>query len=211
LILTEFDLHTHHHTHERAIFNRIFGQKHPETALYSAGLHPWYLTENTFDAAQQWLLQQTAQPQCVAVGEAGLDKICDTDWDLQLRAFEVCIETAISLKKPLVIHCVRAYEAVLAIKKTWNNKGGDAIPWIFHGFNKKPEVAEMLLRAGTYLSFGAAILSHDGPAARSLRICPPGHYFFETDDRADVEIGAVYEAAREILGAAFIEPRLKGI
>lgn len=102
-------------------------------------------------------------------------------------------------QKPLIIHCVRAYEEVLAIKKEWGTQG-DVIPWIFHGFNKKPAVAQMLLRAGAYLSFGAALLVPGSPAAQSLAICPPGRYFLETDDRNDVSIAAVYAAAAAILG-----------
>ncbi len=202
-----FDLHTHNHTHANAVFNRIYGHAYPDTALYSAGLHPWHITEATFEAAKFWLDAQARQPQCVAVGEAGLDKICTTDWDLQLRAFNHCIRLAIALRKPLVIHCVRAYDEVLALKKNYG-AAGDAIPWIFHGFNKKPQVADMLLRAGASLSFGAAILDTEGTAAESLRNCPSGRYFFETDDRADVTIEAVYAAAMAILGDGFVPPVL---
>lgn len=196
--MTPFDLHTHHGTGENAIFSRSFGRPYPESARFSAGLHPWYLTSDTFEAAVEWLQEQVALPHCAAVGEAGLDKICTTDWTVQERAFRHCIGVAVAHQKPLIIHCVRAYEEVLALKKEWGTQG-DTIPWIFHGFNKKPAVAQMLLRAGAYLSFGAALLVPDSPAAQSLAICPPGRYFLETDDRSDVSIAAVYAAAAAIL------------
>ena len=200
-----FDLHTHYASAYPAIVNRSYGRAFPDSALYSAGLHPWYVSNDTMNEAMEWMEAQVQFPQCKAIGETGLDKRCDTDWILQEKAFVFCVEMALVHQKPLILHGVRAYDEILAVKKKWGKKGAQ-VPWIFHGFNKKPAVAEMLLRAGAHLSFGAAILQKDSPAAQSLKICPTGRYYFETDDQPDIDLADIYQAARAILGAGFEEP-----
>jgi TatD DNase family protein len=204
------DLHTHHNPtseHVTAIVNRSFGRPYPSSPLYSAGLHPWYLSEETMPEARGWLMAQVKDPTCKAVGETGLDKACKTDWDLQMEAFEFCVETAVDARKPLIIHCVRAFEEVLEMKKKYG-RAHESVRWIFHGFNKNPAVAEMLLKAGAYLSFGAAILNSKSPAAQSLRICPDDRFFLETDDLENVDAEAIYEAAAVIRGKGFVPPAL---
>lgn len=57
----------------------------------------------------------------------------------------------------------------------------------------------MLLRAGCYLSFGAAMFRQKSHAAESLRTTPLDRLFLETDDAA-ISIEAVYERAAMILG-----------
>jgi TatD DNase family protein len=166
---------------------------------FSAGLHPWFLDKSTLQDAKNWLQTQLTIPGCVAVGEAGLDKICDTDWQLQLEAFAFCVEIANTSSKPLVIHCVRAFEEVLSFK----NKA--TVPWIFHGFNKKQTVADRLLKAGAYLSFGAALLLPESPAAAALRTCPEDQFFLETDDQEVYSIADIYRAAALMRGVSVPE------
>jgi TatD DNase family protein len=196
------DLHTHHAPPPgtQAIVNRSYGRPFPETPWFSAGLHPWYLEGMDLGAALEWVGEQAKLPGCKAIGEAGLDRVCATEWALQERAFAGCIELALAHRLDLIIHCVRAFEEVLFWKKKVDNAG--EIKWIFHGFNRKPDLAQRLLDAGCYLSFGAAILRPDSPAAQSLRHCPEGRYFLETDDRADVAIEQVYAAAAQLRAAA---------
>lgn len=166
---------------------------------FSAGLHPWFLDKATLQDAKNWLQTQLTIPGCVAVGEAGLDKICDTDWQLQLEAFAFCVEMANQFSKPLVIHCVRAFEEVLSFK----NKA--TVPWIFHGFNKKQTVADRLLKAGAHLSFGAALLQPGSPAQEVLKNCPEDRFFLETDDQEVYTIADIYRAAALIRGVSVAE------
>ncbi len=197
-----YDIHTHVAPADgpvTAIVNRYWPGETVAPGLYSAGLHPWYVQEGALDKATKWLLEQSASHHCVVIGEAGLDKITSTNWDLQLQAFEVCIECAVALQKPLIIHCVRAYDEVLAIKRRWDRHDRQ-VPWIFHGFNKKESVARQILDAGACLSFGAALLNPRFPAADALRICPEDRFFLETDDQTEVSIAAVYAAAAGIKG-----------
>lgn len=205
------NFHTHHPTLSKGcleIESVYFGQEKPYVSpLRSVGLHPWYLEGIDLDAAADWMRTQVALPATCAIGEAGLDKACKTPWDLQVRAFKHCVELSEAVDKPLILHCVRAYSETIALKREWKANQN----WIFHGFDKNPATAAMLLRAGCLLSFGAVLLRERSHAAESLRIAPPDCFFLETDD-ARVGIEAVYERAAAIRGTekANLEKLLEG-
>lgn len=194
-----FNLHTHYPTLSPGVLeieSVRYGQPQaPTSARRSIGLHPWFLKENDLPAAQIWLIEQAAGPDTVAIGEAGLDKVAYTDWPTQLTAFQYCIEASETFGKPLVIHCVRAYSEILALKK----RHAPTQPWIFHGFDKNPKVAESLLVAGCWLSFGAALFRPNSHAARALQHTPAKRFFLETD-APELSIGVVYERAAQLRG-----------
>lgn len=162
--------------------------------LYSAGLHPWFLTEMSLNSDLEWLRSHAAN--AIAIGEAGLDKLVNVPASLQMAAFRACIVVSEESGKPLIIHCVKAFDAVIALKKGLK----PAQPWIIHGFDKHPQVAGELLRAGCYLSFGKALFNDRSHAARSLQAVPADRFFLETDDARDLEIEAVYVRAARIRG-----------
>lgn len=192
-----FNAHTHFSAHdagETGIVGIFFTQKpEPEAPYRSYGLHPRYLPEADLSPALAWLNDRL--PGAVAVGEAGLDKLCNTPWERQVEAFNRCIEAAAQYNLPIIIHCVRAYDEVLAQLK----KHAFKQPVIFHGFDKHPNTARQLLAAGCYLSFGSALFRENSHAAEALRACPEGRYFLETDMGA-VALGDVYKQAAEVRG-----------
>ena len=98
--------------------------------------------------------------------------LAEQGWDLQVKVFEEQIRVSEELKKPLIIHCVRAWEELIAIRK----KCAPSMPWIIHGFRKKGEQAEQLLKQGFYLSFG----EHFQESA--LRKAWPERLLIETDE-----------------------------
>lgn len=199
------NIHTHFPTGHLAVLeveNLYFGQAPSgKSPFLSVGLHPWFLKPENMDAALAWLEKQAALPGVVAIGEAGLDKVCDTSWGLQEQAFRWCIDISERVKKPLVIHCVRAHNEVVRLKKELK----PAQPWIFHGFNKNTDVAAMLLHEGCYLSFGASILRENNHSAEALQHTPAGHFFLETDDMQDIAIEQIYQKAAEIKGISVEE------
>lgn len=166
-------------------FNRIHELTH-----CSVGLHPWYL--NDIEARWRQLQTVVSLPNVIAIGECGLDKITDTDWQLQLKAFTRQIELAQQLHKPLIIHCVRAYEEVVYLLQ----ERKVSVPVIFHGFNKSPELAAQLTRQGYYLSFGAGLLK-GGQSAATFKTVALDHIFLETDDTPH-NIKSIYWMAAEI-------------
>ena len=191
-ILMMYDVHTHHPNHSdiQIAFVNLPHQKEPSTyTCFTAGLHPWHLQENTLEQAKEWLKEHLKQPGCVAVGEAGLDKVCSTDWNLQLQAFQFCLLQSEIFELPLILHCVRTYDELLKYKQKSNQ------PWIFHGFNKKPEIAQKVLNAGAYLSFGTAILNENSASTTSLKNCPDKRFLLETDTSTTHSIAEIYEQA----------------
>lgn len=189
-----YDIHTHRPSLPQvfAIQNLYtdFGSA-VSTNNYSMGLHPWYL-ENS-DADFQMLQKNAAAPNVLAIGECGLDKVCKTNWELQLWVLIRQIALANDLRKPIIIHCVRAFEELIKLLDEYP----PLMPVIIHGYNKSAEVASRLLARGFYLSFGAAILADNTKATQVLSSVPDNLFFLETDD-ATVSISDIYRHAAEI-------------
>ena len=91
------------------------------TKYRSAGLHPWFLTEQTLETSVEWLADLAREPNVVAIGEAGLDKVTGTPWALHSKvagSFEVMKHQAAadSLSTPLAIveaHVVMQYNTYI--------------------------------------------------------------------------------------------------
>lgn len=188
------NIHTHRPDFTNDVLNVenvYFGQTTiPASPRQSVGIHPWHIQPEEMEQARAWLHSMATRPETIALGEAGLDKAIERALEIQIPAFEICVETSEALQKPMIIHCVRAYGEIIALKKAWK----PVQPWIFHGFDKHPQTAAMLLKEGCFLSFGVALLRPDSHAAASLRITPPDRFFLETDF-AEIEIKDVYRQA----------------
>lgn len=198
------DFHHHHFEvrEEEGLSIRSFHQQEQEafsswTGPCSVGLHPWYLSaqEETWEGQLNWLMEAANAPKVKLIGECGLDKLRGPDLALQQLAFEHCLHLAEELHKPLVIHCVRAYKELLAT----HQRIQPTVPWIVHGFNRKPSVLNALIKHGFYVSFGAAILKPGSPAAQSLVETPLEQLFLETDDKL-LPIADLYAHAAQLKG-----------
>lgn len=164
----------------------------PLPGLYSMGIHPWYIQPDHWEKQVLSLREYSTHPRVLAIGECGLDKLSTTGFSLQEQVFRAQVEWAISIGKPLVIHCVRAWDEVL---KTL----GDAavsVPVIFHGYAKNAELALRLIEKGYYISLGKALL-HPGKETL-LKVIPKEQLFLETDD-ATISIGEIYSIAARTL------------
>lgn len=194
-----WDAHTHHPAEAKPNLRQIQSLR-PEEALAiaptsphvyrSVGLHPWY-QEDLTERGLASLDIALRQPQVIALGEAGLDKACDTPLAQQIHFFCEQVSFAEDRELPVFIHLVRAQDELLGLKKELRPHQ----PWIIHGFRGKGIQAEQLLRQGFYLSFGAQAhidaLSYAWRAERLL---------LETDDRPVPNISEVYEKTASALG-----------
>jgi TatD DNase family protein len=210
------DIHTHRRTTASGVISvPNFSQKDHENSVYtegssfaSVGLHPWFLTKENFEKDFEKLSQLVHNQNIIAIGECGLDKLKGEDLAFQTTAFEAQIRLAESVSKPVVIHCVRAFGEIIAIKKRLK----PTVPMIIHGFNKNEKVLAELLKHGFYISIGAAILPKNGlytegsrnnrensPFSEILPKIPIDRLFFETDDAENVDISTIYEAAARTL------------
>lgn len=189
------DVHTHYPARDPdvlAIENRHSGFDEPVDGLrVSAGLHPWYIRTETLDADFEKLRRYAVQPEVLAIGECGLDKLAATDWDTQCLAFEWQIALAEEMRKPLVIHCVKAFEECLAFLKD------TSVPVVFHGVNNRLSLIRPVIGAGYFLSFGRTLL-HPNPAILETFLAVPlEQLLLETDDsRADIR--EIYKTASEL-------------
>lgn len=158
---------------------------------YSLGLHPWFAEDLTPQQYQTLCKRLASTPEIWAVGEAGLDRLSMIPLQRQIHYFRLQVELSEQTQRPLIIHAVRSWSELLAIHREMNPRE----VWIVHGFRGKPALAEQLLRAGLYLSFG----QYYQPEALSLAY-EAGKLFLESDD-APLSIRNLYAQAGIALGA----------
>jgi len=157
--------------------------------FYSIGVHPWYIDSNDYEATNKLLdiaRQFAHNPEIVAIGETGLDKTTAksvNDFSFQREFFIAHARLSEEVKKPLIIHCVKAWNDLLHFHQSIK----PSMPWIIHGFRGKTTLANQLLNAGFYLSFSIHY------NIDSLKAAWVKHRLFvETDDK-DVDIRDVYQ------------------
>jgi TatD DNase family protein len=160
----------------------------------SIGLHPWFLTKENFETDFNKLTQLIENEDIIALGECGLDRLNGEDLAFQSYAFEAQIRLAESVKIPLIIHCVKAYNEIISLKRQIK----PTVPLIIHGFNQNETILKDLLKYGFYISIGTAIFKTESNAAKYISKIPMDRLFLETDDK-NVSIIGIYEKAAEKL------------
>lgn len=166
------DIHTHN---PEAAFPSVISVKPGAEFIagkrYSVGIHPYSLAED--DVIPIELLRMDAErPEVVAIGETGIDKLKGGPVDRQIEIFEIHAELSERLGKPLILHVVKGFAEVIALKRKIKPRQ----QWIVHGFRGKPELARELLRHGFDLSLGERF-NKDTAA-----IIPAEHLWVETDN-----------------------------
>ncbi len=192
-----FNLHTHHFTNKENVLelvNQYPGEFDATIPFYSIGIHPWHIVEGNVEKELEFIESKLLKKECLALGECGLDKRIEVPFDLQLSVFEKQLHLAEKYKRPVVIHCVAAFQEVIAIKI----KLKLSIPMIIHGFSKNEQVAKGLLDNGFYLSFGKYLMRNP-ELAQVFENVPNERFFLETDTIEET-IFEVYEKAKSIKG-----------
>ena len=165
-----------------------------QNVFYSVGVHPMKLNE-LGESVFVGIEDTVRIKKVIAIGECGLDRRSPICMKTQEEILDVQVGLAEELRKPLIIHCVKAYSELIAVKK----RTGSSVPWIIHGYNNNEQILRQLLDHGFYISVGAALLNSHSNAFQLLRVIPLGALFLENDDK-EVEIHVIYEAASAILG-----------
>ena len=166
---------------------------------YSIGIHPWYIDENRLESDLEIIKEKLQLSECLALGECGLDKRIEIPLDLQISVFKKQLEIVKQTKKPIVLHCVAAYDEVITIKKEMKIEN----PMIIHGFSKNEQVAKSLLNNGFYLSFGKYLLRNPD-LEKVFTFAPENQILLETDT-IEESIYEVYEKAASIKGISVEE------
>lgn len=190
------------HSHIAAIGNEIVIQncsqqfeQVQQPGYYSIGLHPWFIKTSSLDADMEQLKNWSTSNSVLAIGECGLDKICTTDFSLQQIAFRTQIQWANQIQKPLIIHCVKAFDELIHVLQEENNH----VPVVIHGFQKSKELALQLSNQGYYLSFGKAL--EQERIQTVFKHVDLTRILLETDD-STAPIEKIYEWAAKAAGIA---------
>ena len=181
------DIHTHDKSRTDAIINIYPHEPLIHGAYHSVGIHPWHTSDVNISTIEQ-LNTLATHPQVVAIGETGIDALKGDTIDKQIEIF--CHHVALSEQhqKPLIIHCVKAFNEIIALKKQLH----PTMPWIIHGFRGKPQLASLLINHGFYISLG----EHFNP--QSVTVIPTNRLLFETDE-STLDINTIIEKIIGIL------------
>jgi len=136
--------------------------------LLAQGLHPWF-------ADQECQGLEAFLPEAAAIGECGLDFYRAREPETreqQKRVLRTQLELARRWGKPVVLHCVRAHQALLQEMEAYPE-----VRCMIHGFLGSTADAQAWLRRGDYLSLGPHALSR----ADLMRHLPLDRVLIETD------------------------------
>lgn len=128
-----------------------------EGQLYSIGFHPWSLPleENQTALIDQMQHRLASEPQIVAIGECGIDKVrSNATLSQQLVWLEAQMRLACQLQRPILLHTVRAWAEMIEMRSQMEQEFAQLPPMVLHGFRARGEVAQMMLSKGFALSFG---------------------------------------------------------
>ncbi len=93
-------------------------------------------------------------PECLAVGEIGLDGLLEVPRELQEQAFRGQLRLAIEIGKPVLVHCRRAWGQVVDILR---QEQAGRVGGILHGFGGSLEIARQALPLGFVVAFGGPL------------------------------------------------------
>ena len=184
------------HTHESSgnasvleIVNQYPNSFNENVPYFSIGIHPWYINENSWQAELEIIEEKLQFENCLALGECGLDKRRETSIEFQIEVFEAQLLLAQKYNMPVIIHCVAAFQELIALKQ----KLKITIPLVIHGFSKSGELAEQLVKQGFYLSFGKYLIKN--PELESVFSTILNDRFFLETDTIEEGIEQVYDLA----------------
>ncbi len=196
------DFHTHSEWNGDGVIEvvSVDGNKPKRVTLYTIGFHPWWvngpLSESNLLLIRNRYLDDK---NCLGIGECGLDNLKGASIEIQESAFIQQINVANELKAPVIIHCVRAFERVLTIKKQFGTT-----PWAIHGFVRNKVLAKQLLDEGFYISV-APYLNMPVSFIETLRYLPIDKLFIETDSDFKLDIRERYQILSHLKNISAIE------
>ena len=156
----------------------------------TVGVHPD--NEGVTEPGVHDLVERSATPRVVAIGETGLDyyqmdqrkggrSVADMEW--QRDRFRVHIRAARQVQLPLVIHTRDAADDTLAILKEEGETGmSGSAGGVFHCFTETGRVARAALDLGFYISFSGILTFKSASDLREVaRLVPLDRLLIETD------------------------------
>jgi len=192
------DIHTHQHNSDKNIisvynlFISDIAQINFLSPPLSLSVHPWYINHESQHNINN-SMYNFDDTKIFAVGECGLDKLKGPDIQLQIEIFKQLIIISEAAKKPIIIHCVKALDEILKLRKEFHCSQ----PWIFHRFAGKLSAAQQIIEQNCYVSFGKQFIENQS-LHKLISHIPLLNIFFETDD-ADIKIEVIYNKVAQLL------------
>lgn len=155
---------------------------HPNTILPQLGLHPWWVGRRSSDwlpRLRQFLIDNPS----AGLGECGLDRgpksPKDTTFEQQLECFQAQLLLAEELRRPVSIHCVRAYGELLECLQ----RAKLTVPIVLHAWTGSGEMTKRFSKfPNIYFSFGGYITRLvPTKAIEMIRLVPRDKCLVESD------------------------------
>ncbi|MFI3258863.1 MAG: TatD family hydrolase [Rikenellaceae bacterium] len=160
-------------------------QNEGELTISTVGVHPWSAEEHNLtdgDVKRQFEADVEAAD---AVGEIGLDYAAEVDREEQQRLFVMQLKIAKKHRKPVVLHCVKAFEPTMQTLSTFPLRAV-----IFHGFIGSVAQMNQATEKGYYISFGERTFASP-KTVKAVKECPVDRLLLETDT-SSVSIEEIY-------------------
>ena len=156
-------------------------KSYPGFAYAMIGLHPEDVRSDWREViAEMRRIQEASPTEFIAIGEVGLDFYWSREYEReQMECFEEQVRWAIEVRLPLVIHCRKAQNELVAILKKYRSQlcGG-----IFHCFaGNEKEAAELLAFDGFFIGVGGVLTFKKSHLPEVLPSIPLDRLVCETD------------------------------
>lgn len=146
----------------------------------SVGVHPDQELQTEPDVAH--LCQLASHPDCIAIGETGLDfyRVHSTEGqENQRQRFRTHIQASIASGKPLIIHTRQAASETIAVMK---EEGASQIGGVMHCFTEEWSVAKAALDLNFYISMSGIVTFKNAATVQEVaRKIPSDRLLIETD------------------------------
>jgi len=177
------------------------------------GIHPWYAHQHNVAQITTNLRKILVKDEISMIGEVGLDKAWvpkDTlrnEFDKQVPIFEAQLKLAIEFKKPISVHCVRAFGPLYDILKNLT-EFPKAI--IMHAYSGSVDMMKTFLMAPNglgkvmYFSFSMCINGDSEKTKENIKFCPSDKLLLETDQNTvmfvDEDLLSMLQVISELKG-----------
>ena len=154
--------------------------RYPGYCYPMLGLHPEEVRDDWRNVLSD-IKAKLTEAQVVAIGEVGLDFYWSREFEqAQLAAFEEQVRWAVELQLPLMIHCRKAQQEMVAILKRYKD---DLPGGVFHCFTGNEQEAKELLRFERFvLGVGGVLTFKKSHLPEVLPACVPlNRIVLETD------------------------------
>lgn len=157
-MITYIDIHTHQTSSNSEVVSYL---------TYDNGIHPWKANQpySPLDLTKWY------------IGEIGLDKKCDTDFETQKIVFLKQLKEIVQAPHiPIFIHSVSAHQEILHLISKYQITN----PVIFHGFIGNEIEMNQIIKCGHFISFGMKTFDSKKTQC-ALKEIPLNRLFLESD------------------------------